>query len=202
MSIPQLHTTTDIVDTVLTITKEASEVFKDVPYINAFAGILIQIINIRKVRERSSARKRNSLRLILLTRLDLQEIQTEKDRSEELINKVLRRSKVILDGLLRVGSSPNRDKLSDMQGKLNDYSEYELQPIPSSLVHYLLPSLHSLLGTIFTVLNTHASKNKFDRFVNRKSRLANLEKYDRLINDFNTDFVVCFLPIFFFNYPG
>jgi hypothetical protein len=46
-------TTTNIADTVLKIAKEASELFKNVPYIKAFAGIVIQIINIREVRART-----------------------------------------------------------------------------------------------------------------------------------------------------
>ena len=44
-------TTTNTVDTVLKIAKEASDMFKTVPYIKAFAGIVIQIISIREVRE-------------------------------------------------------------------------------------------------------------------------------------------------------
>jgi hypothetical protein len=67
-------------------------------------------------------------------------------------------------------------------------------------LYYYLSFLHSLLGKILAVLKTHTSKNTLDRFVNRKSRLGNLEKYDRLINDFNTDFVACFIP--FFDYSG
>jgi len=46
-------TATNAVDTVLKIAKEASETFKNVPYIKAFAGIIIQIISIREVRELS-----------------------------------------------------------------------------------------------------------------------------------------------------
>ena len=46
-----VSTTTNLVETVLIIAKEASEMFKNVPYIKAFAGIVIQIINIRDVRE-------------------------------------------------------------------------------------------------------------------------------------------------------
>jgi hypothetical protein len=65
---------------------------------------------------------------------------------------------------------------------------------------YHPPFLHRLLGKIFAVLKTRASKNVFDRIVNRKSRLGDLEKYDRLINDFSTDFVACFLPLI--DYPG
>jgi hypothetical protein len=45
--------TTKMVDTVLTIAKEASDTFKNVPCITAFAGIIIQIISIREVRELS-----------------------------------------------------------------------------------------------------------------------------------------------------
>ena len=36
---------------ILTITKEVSEIFKNIPHIDAFSGILTQIINIREVRE-------------------------------------------------------------------------------------------------------------------------------------------------------
>jgi hypothetical protein len=46
-------TTTNIVDIVLKIAKEASDTFKHVPYIKGFAGIVIQIISIREVRELS-----------------------------------------------------------------------------------------------------------------------------------------------------
>jgi hypothetical protein len=49
-------TTTSIVDIVLKIAKEASDTFKNVPYIKAFAGIVIQIISIREVRELSGER--------------------------------------------------------------------------------------------------------------------------------------------------
>ena len=49
-------TTANTVDTVLKIAKEASETFKNVPYIKAFAGIVIQIISIREVRELSGKR--------------------------------------------------------------------------------------------------------------------------------------------------
>jgi hypothetical protein len=51
--------TTNIVDSVLKIAKKASEMFKNVPYINAFAGIVIQIISIREVRELLVSGERN-----------------------------------------------------------------------------------------------------------------------------------------------
>lgn len=49
-------TTTNIANTVLNIAKDASQMFKNVPYITALAGIVIQIINIREVREQSGER--------------------------------------------------------------------------------------------------------------------------------------------------
>ena len=64
----------------------------------------------------------------------------EKDRSQELIDKILRRSKVILDGLLRVVLSPNRDQLKDIEGKLKDYNEYGFQFHPLHLQSPTFPS--------------------------------------------------------------
>ena len=117
-----------------------------------------------------------------------------KDRSQELINKILRRSKVILDGLLRVATSPNRDRLRDVEGKLNDYNVYEVPLHASSLTLFIFNPLCSLLGKILIVLKANTSKNKFDRLINRTSRLNDLQMYDRLIDDFNMDFLVCFHP--------
>jgi hypothetical protein len=62
---------------------------------------------------------------------DAQEIQMAKDRSQELIDKILRRSKVILDGLLRVANSSNMEQLKDIEGRLNDYNKYGAQSCSS-----------------------------------------------------------------------
>ena len=51
-----VESTTNIVDTVLKIAREASDMFKQVPYIKTFAGIIIQIISIREARELSRER--------------------------------------------------------------------------------------------------------------------------------------------------
>jgi hypothetical protein len=52
-----------------------------------------------------------------------------KDRSEELIDKILRRSKVILDGLLCIAKSSNMDQLpvKDVEERLKDYNKYGAQ---------------------------------------------------------------------------
>ena len=60
----------------------------------------------------------------------------------KLIDKMLRRSKVILNGLLRVGSSKeDRDQLRDIEANLRDYNEYGLQLIPR--LYYCPPFLQS-----------------------------------------------------------
>ena len=69
-----------------------------------------------------------------------------------------------------------------------------------SLVFTIAYFSFSLLGQTLAVLKAHTSKKNLDQIINRKSRLGKLEKYDRLINDFNTDFVACFLPLL--DYPG
>jgi hypothetical protein len=51
-----VSTTMNIVDTVSKIAKEAGEMLKGVPYVKAFAGIIIQIIKIREVREKAGDR--------------------------------------------------------------------------------------------------------------------------------------------------
>ena len=122
----------------------------------------------------------------------MQEIQMAKDHSQELINKILRRSRVILDGLLRVTASPNRDRLKDVEGKLNDYNVYEVLLHASSWTSLNFDPLCSLLGKILVVLKANTSKSKIHRLINRTSRLSDLQMYDRLIDDFNMDFLVCF----------
>jgi len=138
-------TTTNTIDTASKIAKEVGAMLKDVPYVKAVAGIILQIITIRE------------------------EIQTAKDRWQELVDKVLSSSTVILDGLLQVTMSPGRDQLQDMEGRLSNYHEY--------------------LMKILEVLKRYASKSMMDRIVNRRSGLDDLEKYNRLVDDFNTNFM-------------
>jgi hypothetical protein len=51
-----VSTTMNMSDTVSKIAKEVGEMLKDVPYVKAFAGIIIQIITIREVRENARDR--------------------------------------------------------------------------------------------------------------------------------------------------
>ncbi|KAG6844308.1 hypothetical protein H0H87_007878 [Tephrocybe sp. NHM501043] len=136
-------TTVDLVNTVANLAKDAGEMLKGVPYVKGVAGIILQIIAIRD------------------------EINTAKERSHELINKVLRKSSVILEGLLSVARLPNKGMLTRIEGRLKDY--------------------RSILVEVFRVLQGNASKDIFQRVVNRKSRLGDLKKYNRLVDDYNSD---------------
>ncbi|KAG6914377.1 hypothetical protein DXG01_000678, partial [Tephrocybe rancida] len=136
--------TMNTADTVMKLAKNVGELLKDVPYVKALAGLIVQIIEIRD------------------------EINTAKERSHELIRKVWDRSRVVLDGLLSVADSSHKD-ISRIEGKLTEY--------------------HNLLVDVFRVLKSNTSKGMFDRVVNRKSRLSDVEKYNRRIDDYNTDFL-------------
>jgi len=60
---------------------------------------------------------------MMLILLVLQEINTAKEQSDELIEKVLHRSKLILEGLLSAAKSPHEDRLTCIEGKLTGYRE-------------------------------------------------------------------------------
>ncbi|KAF8235175.1 hypothetical protein L208DRAFT_1543034 [Tricholoma matsutake] len=126
--------------------KEVGVLLNHVPYVRVLAGVIVQIINIKG------------------------EIQASKERCHELIDKVLRRSTKILDGLLKVALSPRRNQLMEMKAGLDDYK--------------------NLLVNILKVLKKHASKSFIDQVINWVSRLDDLNRYNRLIDDFNTDFMV------------
>ncbi|KAG6844099.1 hypothetical protein H0H87_009799 [Tephrocybe sp. NHM501043] len=138
-------TTANLVDTTAKLAKDVGEMLKSVPYVKAVAGIISQIITIRD------------------------EINTTEEQLHELIDKVLRRSSVILQGLLSVERSPNKEMLTHIESRLQNY--------------------RNILSGIFCLLQETASKDIFQRIVNRKSRLGDLEKYRRLIDDYNTDFL-------------
>ncbi|KAG6914773.1 hypothetical protein DXG01_015434 [Tephrocybe rancida] len=140
-----IASTTNTADTVMKLAKNVGEMLKDVPYVKAVAGIIIQIIQIRD------------------------EIKMTKERSLELINKVLQRSKIVLDGLLSVAKSPHKDTLIRIEGQLMDY--------------------HKLLIEVLSVLKANTVKGMFNQVVNRKSRLSDVEKYNCCIDDFNTGFL-------------
>ncbi|KAG6834923.1 hypothetical protein H0H93_006343 [Arthromyces matolae] len=151
-----LDKTVSLVDTVLKLAQDVVEVLENVPYVKSLAGIIVKIIAIRD------------------------EINTAKERSRELIEKVLDRSKVILEGLLFVAKSPHKETLTRVEGKLTDYFMYVL--------------IGLLLTNVLDVLKRNAGKSLLNRVVNRKAWKSDLKMYDRRIDNFNTDFLPVLPP--------
>ncbi|KAG6855894.1 hypothetical protein H0H87_009605 [Tephrocybe sp. NHM501043] len=60
--------------------------------------------------------------------------------------------------------------------------------IESSLIDY-----HKLLSEVWTILQANKSKGLLRRTIDRKSDLSDVEKYDRLVDNYNTDFLTDFL---------
>ena len=122
-------TATNLIETGLRLAKDAAEMLKEVPYVKAVAGILVQIIEIRDVCRIEKAM------MLSLHMLFPQQIKTLKERSHELIGKVLRRSNVVLDGLIFVAKSSHKELLSRIEGWLTDYHRCGLEPFKSCISH-------------------------------------------------------------------
>ncbi|KAG6848878.1 hypothetical protein H0H93_013227, partial [Arthromyces matolae] len=86
---------------------------------------------------------------------------------------VLRRSKVVLDGLISVAKSGRKEALARMETNLKSY--------------------HALLDSVFVLLQASKSKGLLSRTLNRKAMLSDVEKYNRLLDDYNMEFLTDFL---------
>jgi hypothetical protein len=107
------------------ISKDAGEALKEVPYVKAFAGVLVQIIEIREV----GYLFYDSLSL---TRL-VQQILSNKDSARELIEDVAERSQEdveMLESLQKEFGANGADlavRLQPLKEGLERYTEYVLQ---------------------------------------------------------------------------
>ncbi|KAJ6551230.1 hypothetical protein B0H19DRAFT_1296373 [Mycena capillaripes] len=84
--------------TFLGIVKEVGEMLRDVPYVKAISGVILQIIKIKE------------------------ELTDNRWRCQELIDKVVRRSETILSGLKKIAGSPEREGLQDLEDDLVAYT--------------------------------------------------------------------------------
>ncbi|KAF8169378.1 hypothetical protein BJ912DRAFT_1087617, partial [Pholiota molesta] len=85
-----------LVNSVTAIVKEVGGMLKNVPYVQALSGVILQIIKIRD------------------------EIKANKERCREIIDKVLRISKSIYERLEDVAKSEGKEKLARLEGHLVD----------------------------------------------------------------------------------
>ncbi|KAF8182635.1 hypothetical protein BJ912DRAFT_565477 [Pholiota molesta] len=88
----------ELVNTVVAIVKEVSEMLNGVPYVKSLSGVILQIIRVRD------------------------EIKANKQRCREIIDKVLRMSKSIYQKLAEVAQSSQREKLSRLESQLSEHT--------------------------------------------------------------------------------
>ncbi|KJA17320.1 hypothetical protein HYPSUDRAFT_218940 [Hypholoma sublateritium FD-334 SS-4] len=135
---------TALVDTMLTIVKEVGEMLASVPYVKSVSGIVLQLIKIRD------------------------EVKINKERCQEIIDKILSISKIIYERLLELGKSNAKNKLGRLENHLVDYGR--------------------TLGGIYRTMEKHASRSTFRKIIQRG--LDDLNRYDRVLDSFNSKIIL------------
>src|ERR1700761_7958776 len=108
-----MDTALSALDTSAALVKEVSEVLQNVPYANAIAGIVLQIIKVKDVRARLFR-----IRLTDCWKSNLQELSSNKAHCRELIESVARRSEGLFRDLKKIAQSNVRAHLNDMESDL------------------------------------------------------------------------------------
>ncbi|KAF7303832.1 Tetratricopeptide repeat protein 28 [Mycena indigotica] len=129
------------------IAKDVGEALQHVPYVKALCGVMLQIIKIKE------------------------EITDSKWRCKELVEKVERRSEVILLGLKKISEAPGRDGLKDLEDDLVAY-------------HRLLQDVHNILLYCASKKMSH----RVDRWLNRGQLWEDMLRLERLLDDFRVNF--------------
>ncbi|KJA16589.1 hypothetical protein HYPSUDRAFT_71250 [Hypholoma sublateritium FD-334 SS-4] len=84
-------------DTIVAIVNEVGKLLGHLPYIQPLGRIIVQFVRIRN------------------------EIKTNRERCQEVIANVLRKSEMLYKRLLAIGQSPHRDRLSHLENILINY---------------------------------------------------------------------------------
>ncbi|KAJ7769694.1 hypothetical protein DFH07DRAFT_806722 [Mycena maculata] len=133
--------------TILAIAKEVGEMLRGVPYVRAISGVILEIIKIKE------------------------EVRDNKRRCQELIDKVIRRSDTILSGLKKIGETPGKEGLKDLEADLVAYT--------------------TLLQDVYAALLQCTSRkiaDRVDRWLNRGQLLDDMLRLERLLDDFRVNF--------------
>jgi hypothetical protein len=164
--------------TALGITKEVGELLKNIPYVKAVAGTVLQIIKIGDVSDHTSSRL-----LQPLTHSYAQEIKQNRDRCVELTEVVRKHTTTLLRSLDKVSQSPQKGQLKDLEEDLSRYKRY----IAYSGSENLFLNLRSLLGSIAEKLSKLAN---WRFLIDRQKVLDDLQRCERELNSFHQDFTV------------
>ena len=119
-----------------------------------------------------------------------QEIKTNRERCQEVIDKVLRKSQMICERLLEVGRSPNRDKLKRLENTLIDY-EKSVSNIESQLCRTCPDLLRRTLTNVYKVLQSNASSvsRSFLRTIVDRGT-DEIDRCDRQVDSIHSDIIL------------
>ena len=127
---------------------------------------------------------RSIARLILL--LVDQEIKTNRERCEEVIDKVLRKSRMLYDHLLVIAQSPNRDRLSRFESTLTDYGR-SVSNKEYQAYWFVDPQLR-ILDEVYKILQANSlskSKSIMRKITNRAT--DDIDRCERLVDNIHND---------------
>ena len=113
-----------------------------------------------------------------------QEMKFQKEHCSELIEKILHRSSTLFSTLLQIAQSQDPLALIPLQKDLMAYWRYG----PYNVLVINLTLRYSILQHIHQGLCDFGSRGVFKRLVDRGT--AKLDKYNRMIDDFNDDTLV------------
>lgn len=118
--------------------------------------------------------------------VNLQEIKTNRERCQEVVDKVLRKSRMLYDHLLAIAQSPNRDRLSRFENTLTDYgrsvSNNEYQ------VYRFVDRQLRILDEVYKVLQANSlskSKSIMQTITNRATN--DIDRCERLVDNIHND---------------
>lgn len=171
-------------ETIIAIVNEVGQVLGHLPYIQPLGKIIVQFVKIRNVRV---CGLENSL---CSSSPVQQEIKANRERCQEVIDKVLRKSQMIYERLLEVGRSPNRDKLKRLENTLIDY-EKSVSNIESQLCRTCPNLLRRTLTNVYKVLQSNASSvsRSFLRAIVDRGT-DEIDRCDRQVDSIHSDIIL------------
>ncbi|KAG5646766.1 hypothetical protein DXG03_002452 [Asterophora parasitica] len=142
---------------ILALAKDTALLFANVPYIEVVTGMVQQIIQISA------------------------DVRTNKERSKELIDKVVLYAGVIFEALNKL---PTDDGLEELKSDLLHIARWDIPPTALMSMNGILESLYKVLES----LSVPTLAARINRVVAREEILSRLEEQDRRLDTMITSF--------------
>ena len=115
-----------------------------------------------------------------------QEIKTNRERCQEVIDKVLRKSRMLYEHLLVIAQSPNRDRLNRFESTLTDYGRSVLNK--EYQVYRFVDPQFRILDEVYKILQANSlskSKSIMRTITNRAT--DDIDRCERLVDNIHND---------------